>query len=379
MAIEHRYPLLQQGLLGSKILGASATLTGTDSGKAYTNASATGSITVNLPSATAGRVFQFLVVAAQTMVIHPTSVDSIRGTGAGVSKTLAGTPGTLLYLECIVAGTWEILNSGGGGSGTVTSVAITGTDGSIIVNSGSPITGSGTIDLSAAPSISQFNLTPDSHALLPTGVGVGPNDEFEFGSSLDTAGARYASATAWAWLNQGSVTSSIGAGAIAFTGMTDGLVHAAIQPVPATPYAYTAKIAGAASAAGTGTAPGIIVYNSGTSRLYQMGFNTSGSAPVMYAFNSPISFNGTVGIAAAPVGYTNTTSVDAANWSYVRVTNNGTSIIYSISKTGLPGTFFILATVALATFIAAVTHVGVVFNNNVAAASTLYDWFRRTA
>lgn len=149
MAIEHRYPLLQQGLLGSKILGASATLTGTDSGKAYTNASATGSITVNLPSATAGRVFQFLVVAAQTMVIHPTSVDSIRGTGAGVSKTLAGTPGTLLYLECIVAGTWEILNSGGGGSGTVTSVGISSTDGSVTV-SGSPITGSGTIDLSVA-------------------------------------------------------------------------------------------------------------------------------------------------------------------------------------------------------------------------------------
>lgn len=354
-------------------------MTGTDSGKAYTNASATGSITVNLPSATAGRVFQFLVVTAQTMVIHPTSVDSIRGTGAGVSKTLAGTPGTLLYLECIVAGTWEILNSGGGGSGTVTSVAITGTDGSVIVNSGSPITGSGTIDLSTAPSISKFNLNADSHALLPTGVGIGPNDEFDFGSSIDTAGSRYASSTPWTAFNLGTGSTVVTTGALVFTPQVGAGVNYSgyTQPVPAaTSYSYVTKVA--TSGAAGATLVGLLIGTaSGTAgKLYLFGLNGTTTLVAQRGTNST-----TFSSNAATSSYSGVAGV-STDYIYLQFAwNNGTSnLTLSMSKSGIPGSFTTLLSESSATFLGTPTLIGIGAQNQ-GSNNTLaiVDWFRRTA
>lgn len=110
MANQHNFPLIGQAFLGTKILSASATLAGTDSGKGFSNASAPGSITVTLPQAKPGYQFQFLEVVAHNIVVTPQSTDNIRGLSAGTAVTLSAV-GALLYLECINAGTWEIVQS----------------------------------------------------------------------------------------------------------------------------------------------------------------------------------------------------------------------------------------------------------------------------
>ena len=111
MANNHNQTLINQPFIGNKILSASLTLTGMDSGKAFVNTSATGTTTISLPKAIPGLTYQFLVQAAFTMNIQPKAVDSIRGSGAGVLLALSGV-GSTLTLECMTPGIWEIVQSG---------------------------------------------------------------------------------------------------------------------------------------------------------------------------------------------------------------------------------------------------------------------------
>lgn len=107
MSNQHNYPLLGQAFIGSKVLSANFTLTGTDSGKGFTNASAAGAITINLPKAAPGLIYYFLVVATQTMTLQPVAADVIRGNAAGVALVLGATAGTMVTLVCVTAGFWE--------------------------------------------------------------------------------------------------------------------------------------------------------------------------------------------------------------------------------------------------------------------------------
>src|SRR5476651_542166 len=108
MSVEHRYPLLQQGFLQSRInTTASLTITGTDSGKAFGKTGATGSTTYLLPKAAVGLRYIFVETTAQNMVITPISTDAIRGSATGVSTTLAAL-GAKLLLSCVTPGFWEL-------------------------------------------------------------------------------------------------------------------------------------------------------------------------------------------------------------------------------------------------------------------------------
>jgi hypothetical protein len=105
--MEHRYPMLQQGFLGvTSRAGVTTTLTGNDSGKAYTNIGATGSTTYNLPKAVPGLRYIFVDSNAQNLVIQPKAADSIRGSAAGVPTTLSSA-GAKLLCTCVIAGFWE--------------------------------------------------------------------------------------------------------------------------------------------------------------------------------------------------------------------------------------------------------------------------------
>ena len=108
MSNQHNFPLLGQAFLGTKILSANAALSGTDSGKAFVNTSATGSITITLPKASPGDRFIFVETAAHNMVITPRSVDTIRGNAMGVATTLSGL-GQKLQLTCVAPLFWELM------------------------------------------------------------------------------------------------------------------------------------------------------------------------------------------------------------------------------------------------------------------------------
>lgn len=107
MANQHNYPLLGQIFLGTKILSANASLSGTDSGKAFVNTRATGAITITLPKAVPGLRYVFVETSAHNMVITPQSIDTISGSALGVATTLSGLRQFLL-LTCVTPLFWEL-------------------------------------------------------------------------------------------------------------------------------------------------------------------------------------------------------------------------------------------------------------------------------
>lgn len=107
MSNQHNYPLIGQAFLGTKILGASASLTGTDSGKAFVNTPAIAAITIFLPKAAPGLRYIFVETSANNMIITPQSVDTIRGSALGAATTLAAL-GAKLLLTCVTPLFWEL-------------------------------------------------------------------------------------------------------------------------------------------------------------------------------------------------------------------------------------------------------------------------------
>jgi len=223
-------------------------------------------------------------------------------------------------------------------------------------------------------SSSSSNVTPDTHPLIPTGIGLGPNDEFETGATIDTAGARYSGATAWAWVNQSTATGVIsGDGALIMSGTSAGANNMVLQPTPATPWTYVTKVWVNATSIGSGTGAGLAVQNASSGKLYVLIWDSAvtGTHIELLSFNSPTSFNASVAVSAL-IG-------TVTEYHYLSVRNDGTNLIFAASNSGNSGNYQILATVALATFITSVDHAGLVYNNNIAGATAAFDYFRRVA
>jgi hypothetical protein len=224
--------------------------------------------------------------------VFPVDVTApITGTGlVGAPITLPGLvtyPGGGLayyygYNTAGVLGTY-VLSGGGGGGGTVTSVGIS-TPGLGVVVGGGPISTSGTltVDLSTTAyaalvlattalqpvsglagsytsanltisstgqitavsngsggGSSPYNITAFTHTGTPSNVA---NDEFDYGTSIDTAGARFAGAIAWTGQNLQSTGTLVSRGSMGWTGSTGGINDDAAytQPItaPSSPYEF---------------------------------------------------------------------------------------------------------------------------------------------
>ena len=286
MSVEHRNPLLQQYQATAKVQTASTRLTGNDAGKAFTNTGASGAITLTLPKATTNRTFTFLGNAASNLAVQPLSTDNIRGSSAGVATNLAS--GTLLALQCVTPGTWEITNGSGGGGG-----------------------GGGS---------NPYNITPDTHSATASFV---YNDEFEYGTAIDTAGARFASAEPWVWTNQAGSTTAVAQGAITIVTTGAGLQYVA-ETAPAPPWTIVLKQRVVSAAGGL---TGILVYNSGNTNSILFGpwfappggnaggvRFTGASAISSWTFSLPI--------------------IPTSQFVYLKIYNDGTNLQFSYSYTG---------------------------------------------
>ena len=301
----------------------------------------------------------------------------------------------------------------GGGSGTVTSVGLA--DGSttpIYAVSGSPVTAAGTLTetlvtqaantVFAGPTtgsaaqpgfralvtndlpafVSQNNVTPDSHGPIPTGVGLGPNDEFEAGSTIDTAGTRYSGATAWTALNILAATTAVGQGSLLFTSDSTSSSNPAwnlyMQPVAGATFTYVTKVSAAKLGSG---AMSIFFRNSANGHILNCGLFQSPVTLFASRVVSPTSTS-TSELSTGTVPDIATTTFASSVWVYLQIQYDGTNLKYSVSPSGVAGSFQQAYTETAAAFLAAApTHVGIGVETLSIGTPTVvaFDWFRQTA
>lgn len=229
----------------------------------------------------------------------------------------------------------------------------------------------------AAPSGgSTAPISPDTAASSPNAA----DDEFEFGTALDTTGARRTSATAWAWVNQGTGSAAVAQGNLVLkapAGSTPNF-RLVVQPVSGTAWRYRYKMTTMFATEANFRHVAGIVRNSTSgkfvafSRAYQSG-------PVLEVdrWNSPTSFSATNVTSGTMYGATLRNS-RTPMWFEVELASG--SLLFRYSDCGVDGTFTLFATEALTTFITSVDGIGLgVDSENSNDTVGVFDWFRRMA
>lgn len=360
------------------------------------------------------------------------ATDSITGTGLTASPLLlvgdTASPGNSFYYGTNSSGVkgWYVI-TGGGGSGTVTSVGLTVNATYIAIGgTSSPITTSGTftLDLSVSAKAALalavtalqpngvnatvtnanltivngqvtvatngtggsglFNLTVDLHPVTPTGVGLGPNDEFEqaSGTGIDTAGTRYSGATPWTAFNIGSGTAvQSGNGVLAFTPTVAAGVNYSgyTQPLPslAGNFSYLMKISGAGLT--TNQLIGLLFATSSgaTGHLYLVG--TASNVCIAQRATNSTTFSSNQGsISGSPgLGSPGIMPYLYYRFDWVAAT---TTFTVSASFSGDNGSFFVIQSETAATFLGSPALIGFGAENQSSAhAIASIDFFRRIA
>lgn len=308
----------------------------------------------------------------QVSVANGTEIVPVDQTVAGV-KTTVGIPATALF--------------SGGGSLTVTDGTHTETSVTeISFTSGATVSsgGAGIADVAVSGSGSSlFNITIDSHASVPTGVGLGPNDEFESGSSIDTAGTRYTSATAWTVANFSGGGTLVKNGALAISSGRAGTDNPSVvyQPIanPSAAWEFDSKDLSHYRSSGTNDSRGGMFLGFGsTGQGYLFGrYVVSGSGPANAYCNRETSYG------AGVTNLFNNTNEggDLLNsfvpqYMYLKISYDGVSTLtFNWSWDGIlysPG-----GTETIAAFLGTTTglDIGLYADGPTSAAS--FDWFRR--
>jgi len=110
------------------------------------------------------------------------------------------------------------------------------------------------------------NITPDTQPASPNNA----NDEFEYGTQIDTTGARRTSATVWALINATAGTNtSVADGALILTAQASGSdsLRCVSQASPGSSWKYRAKMSGILISAGGTVQFGIGAYASSNGRF----------------------------------------------------------------------------------------------------------------
>ena len=206
------------------------------------------------------------------------------------------------------------------------------------------------------------------------------DDEFTYGSGIDTSGARFTGANAWTWVNQGSATSSISHGSI--LRITEPQASGdnwrmVTQTMPSAPFMYRAKVAHRLGAA-SWHAVAMVLRDSAAGKLIAYGIERSstsngGRLQVNY-MNSPSSYSST------PSTGPTLTIPEGTEWIYFELEDDSTDLIFRWSFTGVDGSFVLLHQSTRTAFLSAADEIGLGANaNNASAGGTdvFVDWFRR--
>lgn len=229
-----------------------------------------------------------------------------------------------------------------------------------------------------------YNTTPDTHPILPVGVGLGPNDEFETGSIVDTAGTRYAGATAWTafGLSTGSAVVTNGAAVFLPALIATRNFGGWSQPVAGATFTYQAKIKVQSVISATGSGIFFATASGAAGKIMWVGFGNNTFIMQKLTNNTTFSVNASTAGAWTTTINLNATATAVSPWIYFQLTYDGTNIKAAISDTGYPGTFAIYFSEAAATFLGgAPALVGFAADNESVTTQQIMqvDWFRRAA
>ena len=219
-------------------------------------------------------------------------------------------------------------------------------------------------------------ISPDTPPLIP----VSPDDEFEFGAAIDSAGARLSGAKPWSWVNQGAATATVTQGALVIKAPTSatGDLRGVTQPVRGEEWVYRAKLSGLTLTAANVAMVGMFCRNSATGQIVgsHKSFNTGAKLEVSH-WTSASAYSSTP------------TSVDvfSAPWLrslsdeiYLEIELSGGMLSFRFSDSGVDGTFNQFASESVSGFIGSVDEVGLCCANinNADPVVGAWDWFRQT-
>ena len=209
-----------------------------------------------------------------------------------------------------------------------------------------------------------YNVGPDTHLAVPTGVGLGPNDEFEYGTTVDTTGARYSGATAWTLYTLGSVTGNVTTGFFNPTASSTAS-YAMVQAAPTAPWTYVAKTSvvnqGMSIIVWDGVSSALTIFIYGNNTIYTQhdSFNTS----AVFAFVANLS----------------SSTLPASQYVsvYLRVRSDGTNLYFGWSIDGFYYTEYY--SVAITTYLTSAAYIGLFGLVSTSPNAVWCDYFRRTA
>lgn len=267
------------------------------------------------------------------------------------------------------------------GSASTGGGSLTLTDGTNTVAGVTQITVSGGVVGGATPNATlaisgsgSANINADTHPATELSV----SDEFEFGSTIDLTGARFAGAHGWTAFGITGLSNVVNQGSLVLTNASSAALLAGYeQPITGATWAYVAKVSmGASSSAGTvsgGLFVNVTGATSGKSCIFVMTNQGAATLAVQRLTNSTTLSTSPFLLAATP-----TMNASALVPYYLQIAYDGTNINYSISATGIPGSFVTVFSELPATFLGGVpTIVGFTIGAN-ANSKLVLDWFRKT-
>lgn len=292
----------------------------------------------------------FEEIAGNSVLGNPTGVEGDVQviTAASDGQFLQRTGGILLFGPVAVVSADSISGSGSPASPLELVNDIAAPGASLVY--GTDITGvKGWQPLVAT--VSPFNVTPDTHLASPSGVGIGPNDEFETGSSIDTSGSRYTGATAWTGLNLGSgataITNSVSQGSLLLQGgntqVGTATIKGYVQPL-ASPGTYLTKVQTLATGSGAIFDAGIVLNESATGKCVTINIRCASGGFVLFVttWSSPttaVANAASLTLNPAVFSIGGATSMNYTNPLYLQVATTATQVTMGYSVTGYVGSF----------------------------------------
>lgn len=314
--------------------------------------------------------------------------DTTATTGTGSFTLLGASPAGFLPMSTVVDGDtiryeartssefeWEIGEGVVSSSGTVLSrvrVFASSNAGALVSFSA----GTKTVTLVMTAEDARPNMSPDTRPTAPTPT----DDEFDFGTELDTAGARFPGAEPWVWVNQGLATAVVTGGHLVLTAPGNTLAESrlVLMSAPDAAWKYRAKLTAVDGASANYYYCGIVARDSATgnflafTKLFTAGLklqvqrmttSTAGAAPyVLDAFPGTAFYRSF----RQPI--------------YLEIEKLGTNLIFRFSDVGLDGTFIPAVTEPFASHVANPNQIGFVSGSmNGTPAWGAWDWIRRVS